>query len=644
MKLLQFVIGAIIMPTIISFKPIYKPNNYKYNIKMINENNINEVLNYDNILPETTYNSLLSRIKNHDIRKIYINNKLDKVLSEDANGEGDGELLTDYSVTKINPVIVKSIVDESSKNEIETYFLQEPQPGKFQVISNNIVSFTSNYVLPFLFLTYIIRLFRSSANSSGGFPGMPPMPGMKDIDADKINMVKANISLSSFAGSPEIFEECTEVVSYLKNDTIYKQAGAEIPRGILLEGPPGTGKTLLAKAIASEAEANFISIAASEFVELFVGMGAAKIRALFKRARDNKPCILFIDEIDAVGRQRGAGINMANDEREQTLNQLLAEMDGFADNDGILIIGATNRKDVLDDALLRPGRFDRIILVPLPDRSSRKEIFKVHSKNKKLTPTINFELISELTNGFSGAQIKNLLNEAAIFASRKGEIVIQEIDLLNALDKLIVGLSKRTDNRSDESKRRVAIHETGHALLVSLYNEYFDLKKVTMQSTYNGAGGYTLFNEYENITDSGLYTKDLLKKRLIIGMGGKAAENIFYGEDFVSVGAVQDLKQTNSLAQRMIGNYGMGTELEAFFNENLDNGAPFLGRSLGSNSKYSEKTKELLDKEALELVNTAYIEAKTILIENKDKMNIIIDELMKNYTLYGKDVSKILEM
>ena len=635
MKLLLLLIGTLFIPTIFSFAP-------KCNINMLNKDTANEALKYKNILRETTYNSLISKIKKHDIDKVFITNKLDNVISEDINSEGD--IMTDYSITKINQAVVKSIVDESINNNVETYFLQEPQLSGFDIVANNLFIFAGNYVIPFLMLSFIISLFRNQANTSGGFPGMPMMPGKKDIDADKINMIKANISLSSFAGSPEIFEECTEVVSYLKNDTIYKQAGAEIPRGILLEGPPGTGKTLLAKAIASEAEANFISIAASEFVELFVGMGAAKIRALFKRARENKPCILFIDEIDAVGRQRGAGINMANDEREQTLNQLLAEMDGFADNDGLLIIAATNRKDVLDSALLRPGRFDRIILVPLPDRESRKEIFKVHSRNKKLSPSINFELISELTNGFSGAQIKNLLNEAAIFASRKGEIVIQEIDLLNALDKLIVGLSKRTDNRSDDSKKRVAIHETGHALLVALYDEYFDLKKVTMQSTYNGAGGYTLFNEYENITDSGLYTKDLLKKRLVIGMGGKAAENIFYGDDFVSVGAVQDLKQTNSLAQRMIGNYGMGRELEVFFNENLDNGTPFLGRSLGSSGKYSEKTKELLDKESLDLVNNAYLEAKQILLENKDKMNIIIEEMMKNYTLYGKDVKRILEM
>ena len=604
-----------------------------------------QALKYRNILSENTYNSLINKIKNHDIKQIFITNKLDAIISESKDSEG--ETLTDYSITKINPVVAKTIVDESNRNNIETYFLEEPPIGQGQLLLNSAFGFLDSYVFPFLFLSFIVSLFRSTGNgmnSNSGLPGMPGFQNNKPIDADKINMVKANISLNSFAGSPEIFEECTEVVSYLKNSTVYKSAGAEIPRGILLEGPPGTGKTLLAKAIASEADANFISIAASEFVELFVGMGASKIRALFKRARDNKPCILFIDEIDAVGRQRGAGINMANDEREQTLNQLLAEMDGFADNEGLLIIAATNRKDVLDSALLRPGRFDRIITVPLPDRESRKEIFKVHSKNKFLSPSINFELISELTNGFSGAQIKNLLNEAAIFASRRGETVIQELDLLNAVDKLVVGLSKKIDNRSEESKRRVAIHEIGHAILVSIFSEYFDLKKVTMQSTYNGAGGYTLFNEYENITDSGLYTKDLLKKRLLIGMGGKAAENIFYGEDFVSVGAVQDLKQTNSLAQRMIGNYGMGKRLEAFYNENIDNDrTPFLGRSLGGSDKYSEKTKEIVDKESLELVNNAYNDAKMILLENKEKMNILVEELMKNYTLYGKDVKKILE-
>jgi len=617
--------------------------NARNNLHMLEDARIQSVLKYKNILSEINYSKLLSKIESHEISKVYFTNTLDTVVTETQ--DSTGELLTDYSITKINPFITNAIVETTKKNNVETFFLQAPQVSGFDLISRNVFGLLEGYILPFIFLTFIIRVFTNQAGTGGmpNMPGMPKFPGTNDIKMDKQNMIKANISLSSFAGSAEIFEECTEVVSYLKNDTIYKAAGAEIPRGILLEGSPGTGKTLLAKAIASEADANFISIAASEFVELFVGMGAAKVRALFKKARDNKPCILFIDEIDAVGRQRGAGINMANDEREQTLNQLLAEMDGFADNEGILIIAATNRKDVLDAALLRPGRFDRIINVPLPDKESRKAIFKVHSANKKLSEEINMELVAELTNGFSGAQIKNLLNEAAIYAAKKGETIIKEIDILDSLDKLLVGLAKRNDTRSVDSKYRIAVHETGHALLAALFNNYFELKKVTMQATYNGAGGYTVFNENANITDSGLYTKDLLKKRLIIGLGGKAAESIIYGDDHMSVGAVQDLKQSNSLAQRMIGNYGMGNKLEVFYNENVDSDRnPFLGRSFGSGDKYSDKMKELHDKESLELVIEAYKEAKKLLLDNKDKMKIIIELLRQKYTLYGKDVKDIL--
>jgi cell division protease FtsH len=373
-------------------------------------------------------------------------------------------------------------------------------------------------------------------------------------------------------------------------------------------------------------------------------MGAAKIRDLFKQARENKPCIIFIDEIDAVGRQRGAGINLSNDEREQTLNQLLAEMDGFADNDGVLIIAATNRKDVLDSALLRPGRFDRQITVPLPDKNSRKAIFQVHSKNKNLSPDINFETFAELTGGFSGAQIKNILNEAAIFAARKGNTIIKQADMLNALDKSLVGLIKRNDTRSSESRLRVAIHEIGHALLVSQFNSTFELKKVTIQSTYNGAGGYTMFNEYQDITESGLYTKRVLIQRLIIGMGGKAAEQIFYGDEEVSLGATQDLKQSNALAQQMIGNYGMGEKLETFYNENVGSDRnPFLGRTLGTGYKYSEKIKEISDKEALALVNNAYQKAKEIIAANKPTMTALVDELLKKNTLYPEEFNIILQ-
>jgi cell division protease FtsH len=606
--------------------------------------NINKLYKERFFLQEIPYSKLNEKIEKHEITNIYFPKTLDSVLSE--NEEKTGNNYNDYSITAVSPLITNDIANKALKNHIEPVFLKDSYPGPIETFSKDALGFVSSYFVPFVFITLIINTIRNVFlfNRNQNNPLMGGMPRLNlDFKKDKENMIKSNITLNSFAGSPEIFEECTEVVSYLKNETLYKNAGAEIPRGILLEGPPGTGKTLLAKAIASEANANFLSISASEFIEVFVGMGASKIRNLFNSARQNKPCIIFIDEIDSIGRQRGAGINMGNDEREQTLNQLLAEMDGFADNDGILVIAATNRKDVLDAALLRPGRFDRIITVALPDKSSRKEILKVHSKNKNLEDNINLDLIAELTSGFSGAQIKNLLNEAAIFAARKGNTIISENDILNSLDKLIVGLVRKIDTRSDEAKRRIAIHETGHALLCSIFDDLFELKKVTIQSTYNGAGGYTLFNEHSNITDSGLYTKNLLKKRLVIAMGGKAAENIYYGNEYISVGAVQDLKQANSLAQRMISNYGMGKDLEAFYNENIESERnPFLGRSLGLGDKYSEKTKEIIDKESIELVNDALDTAKYILTNHREKMDIIIKELLKNNTLYGKELNNLV--
>lgn len=610
----------------------------------LNENTVRQIVQKNYLLTKYNYNTLLDKINTGEIESVYFLPKLDNVVSEQK--EKSGELYKDYSITRITPFVADNIVAETTKKHVETVFLQEPasELNQYQKYAGDLFGIANNLFIGLFLFSLIsggIRFFQQQQMPNNGLNNIFATKG---INKDIPTIQKANISLSSFAGSQEIFEECTEVVTYLKNSSIYKMAGAEIPKGILLEGPPGTGKTLLAKAIASEAGANFISITASEFVEVFVGVGASKIRKLFENARNNKPCIIFIDEIDAVGRQRGAGINMANDEREQTLNQLLAEMDGFGDNEGILVIAATNRKDVLDSALLRPGRFDRLITVPLPDRDSRKKILKVHSKNKIFSEDVNLELVAELTTGFSGAQLKNLMNEAAIYAARKGNTVIDETNIMNALDKLIIGLIKNNDTRDDVAKRRVAIHEVGHAFLAYSFRDYFDLKKVSIESTYNGAGGYTVFNEYQNITDSGLYTKDLLYKRLVITMGGKAAERIFYGEEYVSLGANQDLKQANSLARRMIGNFGMGTRLETFYNENIDNDAnPFLGRSFGSSEKYSENTKELFDKEALLLIDAAYMEAKQILQQNHDMLHIVIDFLMNDKYLSGQEFRNIVE-
>jgi len=622
-----------------------KHRKYSFQLSMANTP-IREVLKYKDYLQPKSLSKLYDDMEHHQVDSLYFSNDLKSIYSK--NHFEDEEAIApinQYSVTYSSPVITNQVIEFSNKNKVDTTILIDPVNPYYESLNNGLGLIGKAFdtlFFPTLILITLFSFFGSRRNSGANGNNMgsmnPFLPmGMNNmVNKDKINMQKANISLSSWAGSPEIFEECFEVVSYLKNSTLYKQAGAEVPKGILLEGPPGTGKTLIAKAIASEADANFISVSASEFVEVFVGMGAAKVRNLFEQARENTPCIIFIDEIDSVGRQRGAGINMGNDEREQTLNQLLAEMDGFAQNQDILVIAATNRKDVLDAALLRPGRFDRIINVPLPDRLSRKQILNVHLKNKQINETLNVDLLAEMTAGFSGAQLKNLVNEAAINAARAGQVVILQHHIEDALEKIIVGIVKKNDTRKDDILLRVAIHEMGHAFLTSIFSGYFELKKVTIQSTYNGAGGYTLFNEYPEISESGLYTKDLLKKRLIITLGGKAAEHVFYEDKHVSVGAVQDLKQANSLAQRMVGNYGMGNELKVFYNENTDSDRnPFLGRSLGMGDKYSDKTKEIFDQESLDLINEAYSDAVQLIRRNKPFFEELVNILRKNVTIYG---------
>ena len=546
-----------------------------------------------------------------------------------------------------NPAITNRILTMSDKNDVKTYIMEMPANPIMQGF-NTILGAGESLIGPFIVFAVIrsILIMQSMQNGPMGGGANPFLPGGKKSKTEmtKLTVENSNVTLSSWAGSPEIFEECTEIVSYLKNATVYENAGAEIPKGILLEGPPGTGKTLLAKAIASETEANFISVSASEFIELFVGMGAARIRGLFNEARENTPCIIFIDEIDSIGRQRGAGVNLGNDEREQTLNQLLAEMDGFTQNSGVLVIAATNRRDVLDSALLRPGRFDRIVNVPLPDKNSRRSILQVHMKNKKMEDNINIDFLAEITSGFSGAELKNMVNEAAIFAARVGETVITQKNLEDALEKLVVGIVKKTDTRPEDALERVALHELGHAIAADRFREYFVLKKVTIESTYNGAGGYTLFNELPEISEGGLYTKDLLKKRIVIALAGKAAELVFYGDKHVSLGAIQDLKQANEIAQQMIGNYGMGNELEVFYNENVDAGRnPFLGKTMASGSKYSEKTKEKIDKESLEILNEAFKEAIDIITSEKSNIELVKNILLEYKSIKGDYFKDLLD-
>lgn len=622
-------------------------HNYKITRMSINAAvNINP-MEYTNTISRKPFSDLIKDIDNKNVNDLFFTNDMKTLYSrQDLNTDGIYDI-EDYSITTVDPSVSSMIFEHSSKQNIKTTILEPP----INLVSSFINGFYGAFnvlFIPTLIILFVRSIFsRGPMNSMGPLGGgsIGPFGGNVDKD-DKQNMIKANISLSSWAGSPEIFRECTEIVSYLNNRTLYEIAGANIPRGILLEGPPGTGKTFIAKAIASECDANFISIAASEFVELYVGMGAAKVRNLFKKARENSPCIVFIDEIDAVGKQRGTGINAGNDEREQTLNQILAEMDGFVQNENVLIMAATNRRDVLDNALLRPGRFDRIVNIPLPDTPSRLSILNIHCQNKNISKDVDLEIVAELTSGFSGAEIKNLMNEAAIFAVRNNSTIIEDQNVRDALEKLTVGIIKQNDTRSSDAKMRVSRHEMGHAFLTACFDDYFDLQKVSIQSTYNGAGGYTLFRTHPEISESGLYTKDMLLKQIIIALGGKAAEYVFYGDKFVSLGAQQDLKQANSLAKQMVGNYGMGETLKTFYNENTDNSrTPFLGRSLATNDGvYSEAIKEQFDKEVRGIVDKCYKKAVEIIHNNQNKINVLSNILVNTVTINGDFIKEYTKL
>ena len=630
-----------------AFKNTAKSIKTKTILKLNGNEDVELWREYKNFLPKEDYNDVLRDITDGKLSKIFIDTSYKEVVTV-LNDNTDTNYVDHYHASNINPAVIPNLIEKASNMGVSVYFenFTPENIAKVQETINYIFTFTS-YLVPILLLGSIISSFRNIntlkdvGGKGRGKNSNQNLFGGLLIPNDE-NIKNLNLTLKSWLGTPEVIEECEEVISYIENKERYKEIGAEMPKGILLEGPPGTGKTLLAKAIASETNSTFIATSGSEFVELFVGMGASRVRDLFQEARENKPSIIFIDEIDAVGRQRGsgAGISGVNDEREQTLNQLLYEMDGFNNNDDIIVMAATNRRDVLDQALLRPGRFDRLINVPLPDADSRTKILEYYLKNKKTSPEkpIDVSAISELTDGFSGAQLKNLLNEAAIISARNNYTTIQERYIFDAFDKLIVGLTKRNATTTEATKQRVAIHESGHSILVLKYCEYFEFKKASIQPTYNGAGGYTMYNEKKD-EKNGLYTKDFLKKRLVIAMGGKAAESIYYGNDFVSLGAVQDLKQANTLAKKMIGNFGMGEELEVFYNENVnDDGSPFAGRNL-SPEKYSEYTKEVMDRESLNLVKEAYTTAKYILEVNWDKVLDFSEMLKTNTTIYDKDFS-----
>jgi cell division protease FtsH len=447
---------------------------------------------------------------------------------------------------------------------------------------------------------------------------------------------KSDVTFADVAGTDEAKEEVQEVVDFLKSPQKFQSLGGRIPRGVLLVGPPGTGKTLLAKAIAGEANVPFYSISGSEFVEMFVGVGAARVRDLFEQAKRNAPCLIFIDEIDAVGRHRGAGLGGGHDEREQTLNQILAEMDGFDTNANVIVMAATNRPDILDPALLRPGRFDRHIVIDLPDIKGRKAILEVHAKGKPLAAEVNLETVAKETPGFSGADLANLVNEAAILAARRNRKDITLKELEDAADRTIAGPEKKSRTISSKEKEIIAYHESGHALTARMLPNADPVHKVSIIAR-GMLGGWTRFLPSE---DRHLWTKSQFEDRLAVSLGGRVAEEISFGE--TTTGAQNDLEQATKLARKMVTEYGMSEKLgPRTFGQRQE--LVFLGREISEQKDYSDNIAQKIDEEVHTIIQRAYNTAKKILTANKEKLNQLAEELIAHETLDEPELNKILE-
>jgi cell division protease FtsH len=490
------------------------------------------------------------------------------------------------------------------------------------------VTIASNLLLPLLFIGGLIFFFQNSDNFSSNSGSSPMNLGKSPARFDQ--KPDTGISFNDIAGIDEAKAEFEEIVSFLKEPERYTLVGAKIPKGVLLVGPPGTGKTLLAKAIANEANVPFYSVAGSEFVEMFIGIGAARIRDLFKKASENTPCIVFIDEIDAVGRERGAGIGGGNDEREQTLNQLLTEMDGFKENKGVIVVGATNRVDILDAALLRPGRFDRQITVGLPDRLGRIGILKVHARNKPFSEDVSLVQLANRTPGFSGADLANLLNEAAILATRYKKQTITKNEVNEAADRIIGGIAGST-MEDTKNKKLIAYHEVGHAIVGSVLQNHDEVEKITLIPR-GGAKGLTWFTPEEDQT---LLSRSQLLARIITTLGGRVAEQVVFGDPEVTTGASNDLQQVTNIARQMVTRYGM-SNIGPIALEDDNNEQMFLG------GEFNEAIADRIDSEVCKIINHCEQIATEIILDNRIVMDLVVEKLLDVETIDGEEFRKII--
>jgi len=499
---------------------------------------------------------------------------------------------------------------------------------------NLFVSVASNILLPIIFISGLVYFFQNSENF-GGNNSQSPMSLGKSTARFERNP-DTGVGFDDIAGIDEAKAEFEEIVSFLKEPEKYTIVGAKIPKGILLVGPPGTGKTLLAKAIANEADVPFFSVAGSEFVEMFIGIGAARVRDLFKKASENAPCIVFIDEIDAVGRERGAGVGGGNDEREQTLNQLLTEMDGFKENKGVIVVGATNRVDILDAALLRPGRFDRQVTVNLPDRLGRVGILKVHARNKPLKEDVSLVQLANRTPGFSGADLANLLNEAAILATRYKKSSISKNEVNEAADRIIGGIAG-TPLEDTKNKRLIAYHEVGHAITGSVLKSHDEVEKVTLVPR-GAAKGLTWFTPEE---DQSLLSRSALLARIIGTLGGRAAEQVVFGDPEVTTGASSDLQQVTNLARQMVTRFGM-SNIGPMALEDENTGQVFLGGNMTQDSAFAENIADRIDDEVCKIIDYCEQKAIEIISDNRVIIDLIVERLLDVETIDGEEFRELL--
>ncbi len=502
--------------------------------------------------------------------------------------------------------------------------------------ANPLQQAATSLIFPILLLGGLFFLFRRAGSGGGGNPAMNFGKSKARLQMEP----ETKVTFGDVAGIEGAKLELTEVVDFLKNPDRFTAVGAKIPKGVLLVGPPGTGKTLLAKAVAGEASVPFFSISGSEFVEMFVGVGASRVRDLFEQAKKNAPCIVFIDEIDAVGRQRGAGLGGGNDEREQTLNQLLTEMDGFEGNSGIIIVAATNRPDVLDSALMRPGRFDRQVTVDRPDYSGRLQILKVHAKSKTLSKSVDLDQVARRTPGFTGADLANLLNEAAILAARRELTEVSNDEVSDAIERIMVGPEKKDSVISEKRKKLVAYHEAGHAVVGAVMPDYDPVQKISIIPR-GGAGGLTFFTPSEERMESGLYSRSYLQNQMAVALGGRVAEEIIYGEDEVTTGASNDLKQVASVARQMITKFGMSDKLGPVA-LGRSQGGMFLGRDISAERDFSEDTAATIDSEVSVLVEIAYERAKKALNDNRQVLEELTAMLMETETVDSLEFQDLL--